>query len=119
MHQCARSCCRNDIIMDAENVTSAEVNGIAFAAGFFFSFRLSVVLPSVRLLGVEPSTGAALSLGLDLLLLGFVCFGALGATHSTFRSMLRLSSIRWVLVFLTLSCCSLAWSETGSVTDST
>jgi hypothetical protein len=105
--------------MSAENVTPAEVNGIAFAAGFFFSFRLSVVLLSVRFLGLEPSTGAALSLGLDLFLLGLVCFGAVGATHSTFRSMLRLSSVRWVLVFLTLSCCSLAWSETVSVTDST
>ncbi|MDW5265171.1 MULTISPECIES: O-antigen ligase [Acidobacteriaceae] len=105
--------------MNAENVTYVEVNGIAFTVGFFFSFRLSVVLLSVRLLGVEPSTGAALSLGLDLLLLGLVCFGALGATHSTFRSMLRLSSIRWVLVFLTLSCSSLVWSETASVTDST
>jgi hypothetical protein len=105
--------------MDAENFTSAEVNGIAFASGFFFSFRLSIVLLSVHLLGVEPSTGAAVSLGLDLLLLGLVCFSTLGATHSTFRSMLRLSSIRWVLVFLALSCCSLAWSETASVADST
>ncbi|HEV2708972.1 MAG TPA: O-antigen ligase family protein [Edaphobacter sp.] len=105
--------------MNGENVTPAVGNGMAFAAGFFFSFRLSVVLLSVRLLGVEPSTGAALSLGLDLFLLGLVCFGTLGATHSTFRSMLRLSSVRGVLVFLTLSCCSLAWSETASVTDST
>jgi exopolysaccharide production protein ExoQ len=105
--------------MDVENFTSAEVDGIAFVSGFFFSFRLCIVLLSVNLLGVEPSTGAALSIALDLLLLGLVCFGALGATHGTFRSMLRLSSIRWVLVFLALSCCSLAWSETASVTDST
>jgi exopolysaccharide production protein ExoQ len=105
--------------MDADTFTSSEVNGMAFAAGFFFSFRLSIVLLSVDLLGVEPSTGAALGLGLNLLLLCLVCFGALGATHSPFRSLLRVSSLRWVLVFLTLSCCSFAWSETASAVDST
>lgn len=104
--------------MDIENVTLAEGNSIAFAAGFFFSFRLSVVLFAVRLLGVDPSTGAALSICLDLLLLGLVCFCSLGAIHYTFRSMLRISSIRWVLVFLMLSCCSFAWSETVSAVDS-
>ena len=92
---------------------------MAFAAGFFFSFRLSIVLLSVDLLGVDPSTGAALGLGLDLLLLGLVCFGVLGAAHSTFRSLLRVSSLRWVLVFLALACCSFAWSETASAVDST
>lgn len=108
----------NDIVTSPESALSTEVNGMAFASGFFFSFRLIIVLLSVRLLGDEPSTGAGLSLGLDLLLLGLVCFGSFGATHSTSRSMLRLPACRWVFAFLTLSCCSLAWSETTSVTDS-
>jgi exopolysaccharide production protein ExoQ len=105
--------------MEATNVKSVEASGLAFAAGFFFSFRLGIVLFSVRLFGVDPSTGSALSLGLDLLLLSLVCFNSLGATHTAFRSLLRLSTIRWVVAYLALSCCSLAWSETASLPDST
>ena len=105
--------------MGAENVQYREVNGIAFAVGFFFSFRLSIVLLSVRLLGIAPSAGTALNLSMDLLLLALVCFDSLGATHMTFRSMLRLPSIRWVVIFLAVSCCSLAWSDTASLSTST
>jgi hypothetical protein len=104
--------------MGAENVQYGEVNGIAFAVGFFFAFRLSIVLMSVRLLGLEPSAGSALGLGLDALLLSLVCFDSLGATHKTFRSMLRLPSIRWVVIFLAVSLCSLAWSDTVSLPTS-
>ena len=105
-------------MMGAENVKYGEVNGIAFAVGFFFSFRLSIVLLSVRLLGIEPSSGTAFSVGLDVLLLALVCFDSLGAMHMTFRSMLRLSSVRWVVIFLAASCCSLAWSDTASLPTS-
>jgi hypothetical protein len=101
--------------MIAEDVKYEKVDGIAFVVGFFFSFRLSIVLLSTRLLGIEPSAGTALSLSLDLLLLALVCFDSLGYARLTFRSMLRLSTVRWVVVFLAISCCSLAWSETASV----
>jgi hypothetical protein len=77
------------------------------------------VLFAVRLLGLEPSAGTALSLALDLLLLGLVCFNLLGVTTTSFRSMLQLPTLRWVLVFLAVSCCSLAWSETASLPNST
>jgi exopolysaccharide production protein ExoQ len=105
--------------METANSESEGTNGLAIVAGFFFSFRLVSVLFSVHLLGVEASTGAALSLVLGVLLLGLVCFDSLGLTHRTFRSVLQLWSIRWVFLFLIFSCCSLAWSETASLPDST
>lgn len=95
-----------------------EVRNLAFAVGFYFSFRLAIVLLSVNLLGLAPSTGSALSLGLDLLLLGLASFASLGASRRSFSSLLRQPAIRWVFVFLAFSGISLAWSETASLPDS-
>ena len=103
----------------SSNFVQAECDGIAFAVGFYFSFRLSIVLFSVRILDLEPSAGSALSLALDLLLLGLVSFKLLGLASTSFRSILRLSTVRWVLAFLIVSFCSLAWSETASLPNST
>lgn len=105
-------------VTEMANTRQAEVTGLAFAVGFFFSFRLSIVLLSVHLLGLEPSTGTALSLGLDLFLLCLACFNSIGASQRTFHTMLRLPGIRWVLIFLAFSCLSLVWSETASLPDS-
>jgi len=105
-------------MQESTNLAQVEYDGVALAVGFYFSFRLSIVLFSVRILGLEPSAGTALSLAIDLLLLGLVCFNLLGFTHTSFRSMLRLSTVRWVLVFLAVSCCSLTWSETTSLPNS-
>ena len=91
---------------------------LAFAIGFFFSFRLCIVLIAVRVLGAEPSTGSAMSIGLDMLLFGLVCFNALGAGQRTLVATLRMPAIRWVLIFLAFSGLSLAWSETASMGDS-
>jgi exopolysaccharide production protein ExoQ len=91
---------------------------LAFAVGFFFSFRVILVLFSVSVLGTEPRTGAEITLALNLLLFMVVCFDSLGAPSRTFGSMLTLSSIRWVLIFLTFSGCSLLWSGTVSLSTS-
>jgi hypothetical protein len=93
-------------------------DGIAFAVGFCFSFRLIIVLLSVRVLGLEPNMGTGISLCLDLALLAVVCFNLLGTTETSFRSLLRLSTIRWVVAFLTVSLCSLTWSEASSLPNS-
>ena len=105
-------------IPGTSTIKYVESDGIAFAVGFYFSFRLIIVLFSVRVLGLEPSTGTGLSLGLDLALLALVCFNLLGAAETSFRSLLRLSTMRWVLAFMTVSFCSLAWSETSSLPNS-
>ena len=95
-----------------------EVNCLAFAVGFYFSFRQAIVLLSVNLLGLAPSTGSAVSLCIDLLLLGLVSFDSVGATRRSLGSLLRQPTIRWVFVFLAFSGISLAWSGTVSLPDS-
>jgi len=85
------------------------------AVGFFFSFRLFIMLLSVRVLGTDPQTGVELDLALNFLLLVVVAFHSLGEVRHSFGSMLRLSSVRWVLVFLLFSGCSLLWSRTASL----
>jgi exopolysaccharide production protein ExoQ len=91
-----------------------EATGLAFIAGFFLSFRVILVLLSVDVLGLAPREGAALVLVLGLVLLALTCFHSLGFPARTFASILRLPSIRWVVLFLAFSFCSLAWSATVS-----
>jgi exopolysaccharide production protein ExoQ len=95
-----------------------QATWLAFAVGFFFSFRIVLGLLSVRVLGTAPRAGSELNLVLELLLLLLVCFYSLGYAQRTFGSMLRLSSIRWVFAFLIFSFCSLAWSATVSLPTS-
>lgn len=105
-------------IAEEQKVESSEGFGLAFAVGFYFSLRISIVLFSVRILGIDPSTGTEISLALNLLLLGLVCFDSLGSGHRTFSSILQLPSVRWVMAFLLFSCFSLVWSETASLPNS-
>ena len=95
-----------------------QATWLAFAVGFFFSFRIVVGLLSVRVLGTAPRAGSELNLALELLMLLLVCFYSLGYKQRTFGSMLRLSSVRWVFAFLIFSFCSLAWSATVSLPTS-
>lgn len=105
-------------VTNSADFAQPEVNGVAFAVGFFFSFRLCIVLLSVHLLGVGPSTGTALSIGLDLLLLGLVCFDSQIEDSGRIGAILRLTPVRWVVLFLAFSGLSLAWSETASFANS-
>jgi exopolysaccharide production protein ExoQ len=97
---------------------SSDVTALAFAVGFYFSFRSILVLLTVRLLGTDPRTGSEITLASDLLLLLLVCFCCLGRANRPFRSMLQLPSSRWVLLFMGVSCCSLTWSDTVSLQTS-
>ena len=85
--------------------------------GFYFSFRAAITLFAVRLLLLEPQTGAAVSLGLDFLLLLVVGFQASGATTHPLRWMWRVPGFRWVTAYLAFAGCSFAWS--GAVSRST
>jgi len=91
---------------------------MAFAVGFFFSFRWILSLFAITVLGAEVHTSGGLSLALNFLFLGFVCIHSLGSADRKFTSMLRLTSLRWVMAFLTFSLISLAWSSTASLTAS-
>lgn len=109
----------SDDIAKKEVFQPTAGSSLAFAVGFFFSFRLILVLLSVEVFGTEPRGGAEISLALNLLLFAVVCFDSLGAPSRKFGSMFRLSSVRWVLFFLIFSGCSLLWSRTVSLPTST
>jgi exopolysaccharide production protein ExoQ len=96
----------------------AESHGLASAVGFFFSFRLCIVLLSVDLLGVEPSTGTAIGILLGVFLFGLVCVNAEGPAASTLRSVFQASPARWAIAFIIFSGLSLVWSETASLPNS-
>lgn len=99
----------------AEAARSRTWLGIAFAVGFFFSFRIFIMLLSVRILGTEPQTGVAASLVLNILLLCATAFHSLGAARYPLKQMLRLPPVRWAEVFLGFSGLSLLWSSTASL----
>jgi exopolysaccharide production protein ExoQ len=83
--------------------------------GFFFSFRILVVLLGVRVFHADPQTGVEVSLVFSFLLLGVVAFHSLGPAPRTLMSILRFPSCLWVLFILGFSGCSLIWSVTASV----
>ena len=105
-------------VTSATSLEQTEVGGIAFALGFFLSFRQCIVLLSVRMLGLDPSVGTALSLGLELLLFALVCFAASGASVRSFKSIAQLKPVKWMIAFVVFAGCSLVWSETASLPNS-
>src|ERR1700678_3594682 len=94
-------------------------SGLAFAVGFFLSFRIMIPLFWVRVLGAEPQTGSEIKLALGFVLLGLVCLAWLDTANRALGPMFGLPSVRWALVFLAFSGCSLLWSETASPFAST
>jgi exopolysaccharide production protein ExoQ len=99
----------------AAQFEQVESDGVAFAVGFFFSFRLFIMLLSVRILGTDPQTGVEATLALNFLLLVAVSFHSLGVVRFSVRQMAELWPVRWAFVFLFFSGCSLLWTETASL----
>ncbi len=93
-------------------------SNMAFAVGFFFSARAITVLVAAQFLGMEARTGAALNLVLNFLLLVVVIFHSMGPGMQPVKPVLRIPAVRWVLIYLLFSCCSLAWSVTVSPASS-
>lgn len=83
--------------------------------GFFFSFRLIIVLLAVRIFDIDPQTGAGISLAINFLLLGVVAFHSFGSVPITSVSLSRLPCAFWVFLFLGFSGCSLFWSFAASL----
>jgi len=107
-----------DIFDDAlaqESLANPSVTALAALTGFYFAFRLFIMLLSVRLLGTDPQTGVVLSLVLNILLLLAVALQTLGTPSLATTPLLQLPSVRWVALFLAFSGCSLAWSVTASL----
>jgi exopolysaccharide production protein ExoQ len=89
-------------------------SALAFCVGFYFAVRVVTTVFFVRILGTEPQAGAETTLALNFLLLGFVALSVMGTSSGASDAMLKLVKIRWVLIFLGFSGCSLLWSATAS-----
>jgi exopolysaccharide production protein ExoQ len=105
----------SDGLGERQNFQMPPATGLPFIVGFFFSFRLFIMLLSVRILGTEVETGVEINLALNYLPLVLVAFQSLGITDMVSPRMFKLPSVRWVLIFLGFSCCSLLWSATASL----
>ncbi|MBB5345261.1 O-antigen ligase family protein [Tunturibacter empetritectus] len=92
----------------------SKYSASAFCVGFYFAIRVVTTVFFVRILGADPQVGAATNLTLNFLLLGFIWSSTLGTSSRDSASVLTLAQIRWVLIFLGFSGCSLLWSETAS-----
>lgn len=100
-----------------DNARHDQLEVVPFLIGFYLAFRVITVVVSVRVFDADPQTGTALNLALDFFLLLAAAFCSVGARYP-FREMVKLPGIRWALLFLGFSCCSLLWSRTASPPDS-
>jgi exopolysaccharide production protein ExoQ len=104
--------------LENELRSMSPTSGVPFAVGFYFAFRVITVLVSVRIFGLDPRTGTAINIALDGFLLLATAFCSIGEVRYPFREMTKLPSVRWALLFLGFSGCSLLWSSTASLPDS-
>ena len=102
----------------SEPYSQSPTIGVPFAVGCYFGFRVITVLVSVRIFGADPRTGTAINIVLDFLLLLATAFCSIGNVRYPLREMTKLSVVRWALLFLGFSGCSLVWSSTVSLPDS-
>lgn len=98
-----------------EPLVESSTTALACVIGFYFSFRLFIMLLSVRLLGTDPQAGVEISLTINFALLIVAAFFSLGEVRHPLNRMAKLPSVRWVFLFLGFSCCSLLWSSTASL----
>jgi exopolysaccharide production protein ExoQ len=104
--------------LEKEPRSKSSMSGVPFAVGFYFACRVITVLVSVRIFGTDPRTGTAINIVLDGFLLLVTAFCSIGEVRYPFWEMTKLPSVRWALLFLGFSCCSLLWSSTASLPDS-
>ena len=95
--------------------TCGSAGTLPWAVGFYFAFRIFIVLLSVRILGTEPQTGTGLNLALNISLLVATSFCCLGQFRESFSQITQAASVRWALLFLGFSCFSLLWSSAASL----
>lgn len=99
-------------VINTSAVRSQQIMLLPGVIGFYFGFRLCI---SYLFFEADPQTGAAVSVALNLFLFAIVLFHSLGPAPVAVSSILRITCVRWVMVFLGFSLCSLVWSATVSV----
>lgn len=80
--------------------------------GFYFAARLCVTFLGFK---SDPKTGAYVNFAIHFLLFAGIAFYSFGPARHTVREMLGASPVRWVIAFVLMELCSLAWSSTASM----
>jgi exopolysaccharide production protein ExoQ len=88
---------------------------LPWLVGFYLSFRVFIMLLSVRWFWMEADSGVAINLTFNYLLLGLVLFNWPPGATGRLTVLLKLPPVRWVMLFLCFSCLSLLWSSTASL----
>ena len=108
----------NSVMFRSAARVAASSGAQPILIGFYFGFRSFILVLSVHLLGVDPRTGTALDLSVGYLLLIFVAFATAGGALMPIKEMMRLTSVRWALLFIAFAGASLFWSSTVSTPTS-
>jgi exopolysaccharide production protein ExoQ len=106
---------RTSLALNSSAISATTIMPFSASVGFYLSFRLFFPLLAVRIFGQDAQYGVIVSLALNYLLLCLAALGAVGAAPSALRSVSRLPSFRWVLLFFGFSGISLLWSVTASL----
>jgi exopolysaccharide production protein ExoQ len=96
----------------------SALEALPAVTGFYFAFRTVAGLLAARLFGADPAGGVAASVGFEFLLLVAVVFCTQADDRRSGALILQSPAARWALLFLGFSCCSLLWSSTASLGDS-
>lgn len=107
-----------EFILESERQSEAAATALPFVAGLYFGFHLFIMLLSVRVLGMDPRTGSALDLACNYSLLMLVAFSTLGEARVQINKMWRQADARWAVIFLIVTCLSLLWSVSASLSVS-
>jgi exopolysaccharide production protein ExoQ len=97
-----------------ERAATRQMSPTAAATGFLFSFRAVLVLIAARWFNWGTEPGVIAGIIIEVMLLLTAAMRAFGPATRPVAWIFRMPCIRWVLLFLAFSCCSLAWSGTAS-----
>jgi exopolysaccharide production protein ExoQ len=96
----------------------APLSYVGWAAGFFFSFRTILVFIAARWLnaGTEPGVFATFAMSAVLLIAALI--QGFGGSTRPLGSLWKIVGLRWVLIYLAFSACSLFWTAAASPVSS-
>ncbi len=100
---------------ERQQYVAPAATGLSSFVGFFFSFRIFIMLLSVRFLGTTEQVGVEVSLAFNFLLLIFVAISNNRGNRSREAKHAAARKRTVGLNLLCFSCISLLWSATASM----
>jgi exopolysaccharide production protein ExoQ len=95
-------------------MTRSSVSYLGVCAGALFACRTIFAMVSARWLNLGPEPGVLASFGLSVVLMTAAMLAAIGEHAATMAWAVRARPVRWVLLYLAFSGCSLLWGLSTS-----